>query len=290
MARVLSYFNDVTSPISHLESTSRVNAKDLFIIDDLAMKKKDLIILTESKLSTIMLQFGIDDFDDPILSPFITELKLSTEEFKHGPYKLSYDTLSASLLEDIRRALGLGTMAYRESYQHSRISHEHDYSKVECFTNYKLSDATDDPDAELSTLSSWLGTLSIWKKETVSSDYLPVRYDVFMPKIQLPMYEAQQVGEPRFTVQTNSFTQLTSDECKIEETRCSCDIAFMIDYTGSMGGPTNKGTASLESLTCTIDAEGTSISSTMEGTISTAGADGVTPSICPNSNDGVSRS
>ena len=116
MARVLSYFNGSSSPISHLERTSKVNAKDLFIIDDLALKQKDLVILTESKLSAIMLHFGVDDLNDPILAPFISEFKLNTEEFKHGPYKLSYDTLSASLLEDIRRALGLGTMAYRESY------------------------------------------------------------------------------------------------------------------------------------------------------------------------------
>lgn len=253
MARVLSYFNDASSPVSHLESTSRVNAEDLFIVEDLAMKPKDAAILTKSKLSAIMLNFGVDDLDDPALAPLIAEFKLSSEEFKHYPYKLSYDTLSASLLEDIRRALGLGTMAYRESYQHSKMSHEHDYSKVECFTNYKLSDATDDPDAELSTLSSWLGTLNIWRKETVSSDYLPARHDVFMPKIQLPSYETPQVGELRFAVQTNSFTQLTSDEGEIEETRCSCDIAFLIDYTGSMGTPIKTVAASLESFFDDLD-------------------------------------
>lgn len=253
MAKVLKYLNDASLPVSHLDSTARVRADDLFIVEDLAQKKKDLLILLEQKLSAIMLEFGIDSYDDPILAPLIAEFKLSSSEYKHEPYKISYDTLSSALLEDIRRALNFNTMAYRESYQHSRLGHEHDYSKVECFTNYKLSDITNDENVELSTLSSWLGSMTIWKKESLSSDYLPVKYDVFMPKIEIPPYETPQVGEMRLAIQTNEFTEMSSDEGETEEIRCSCDIAILIDHTGSMGLTIKKVGSSLDAFFGDLD-------------------------------------
>jgi hypothetical protein len=38
MATILEYLNDASSPISHLDNATKVNANDLFIVEDLALK------------------------------------------------------------------------------------------------------------------------------------------------------------------------------------------------------------------------------------------------------------
>lgn len=108
----------------------------------------------------------------------------------HESWKLDYTELSAQLFRDIRGALGLGTMAYRDTWEYSRLTHRHGYSKVRCYPKYtfeQVSAQYDDPTQVTGprSIPEWLGTARIWSlssvqvgttaagKPIMSAEYLP---------------------------------------------------------------------------------------------------------------------
>ena len=60
----------------------------------------------------------------------------------HENFKLSYSSLSTRVLDDISTRLGLSSMAYKDVWEYSLRSHEHEYSSVECYPQYTSSDIT----------------------------------------------------------------------------------------------------------------------------------------------------
>ena len=53
---------------------------------------------------------------------------------------MSYAALSARVLDDVESRLGLSSMAYKDVWEYALKSHEHEYSKVECYPQYTAED------------------------------------------------------------------------------------------------------------------------------------------------------
>ena len=55
-------------------------------------------------------------------------------DYVHANFKIRYDELSCRLLHDISAAFGFKSMAYREAWEHARVTHNHigEYNYVRC--------------------------------------------------------------------------------------------------------------------------------------------------------------
>ena len=101
---------------------------------------------------------------------FITERKTQAE---HDNYKLTYSDLSTQLYNDVAAALGLSSMAFRDVWEYALRSHEHDYSKVDCYPLYTSSNITSQYTPEETVpasphdLPEWLGTVAIWQTSSI---------------------------------------------------------------------------------------------------------------------------
>ena len=134
----------------------------------------------------------------------------------HENFKLSYSSLSTRVLDDISTRLGLSSMAYKDVWEYSLRSHEHEYSFVECYPQYTSSDITSqyESDEKVPTsphdLPEWIGTIAIcqtssvcigtdWRGRSILEDqYVEISTDIFMPHIVFPKYTTPDIGEVRF--------------------------------------------------------------------------------------------
>ncbi len=238
MSEELPYLGDASRKVSELDQVKRLEADDLFVLERLTPEHEKVAFALESSAAEVLSVIAVDVLDTELEIPLIAEFSGKMTGYFHASHKMTYGDLSSALLDCISAVLSLNTMSQRETWEHAKISHTHGYSKVEVHTNYQLSDATDDPTAELSTLSTWLGTMTIWEKKDLSSETMPVEYPVFTPKIDFELYAIPDIGEMRFICQTSEFTENSSlaasstklepfiDSSLLESNSMSCYWAF----------------------------------------------------------------
>lgn len=207
MSKELSYLGDASRKVSELDGVKRLESSDLFVLERLAPDYEKVAIALESSVGEVLSVVNVDVLDSELKIPLLAEFDGKMIECSHTSHKMTYGVLSSMLLDHISAAISLNTMSQRDTWEHAKISHAHSYSKVEVHTNYQLSDATDDLTAQLSTLSAWLGTMTLWEKQDSMSESVPVEYPIFMPKIDFESYAIPDIGELRFICQTSEFTE-----------------------------------------------------------------------------------
>ena len=160
---------------------------------------------------------------------YIVERNHGSEHFNK---KLTYSNLSSRVLHDISARLNFNTMAYKEAWEYSLKSHEHDYSLVDVFPQYMSSEVIDQyrrdwqyTAAQVQSYASnphsmkeWIGTVAIWQTSSIcigndsrgraiwQDRYVEISTDIYMPHVIFPRYAQPDIGEVRFLARNSCLT------------------------------------------------------------------------------------
>ena len=180
---------------------------------DITISVLDLLSQPVSQLSSIE-EISATDI-------YIVERNHGSEHFNK---KLTYSSLSSRVLHDISARLNFNTMAYKEAWEYSLKSHEHDYSLVDVFPQYMSSEVIDQyrrdwqyTAAQVQSYASnphsmkeWIGTVAIWQTSSIcigndsrgraiwQDRYVEISTDIYMPHVIFPRYAQPDIGEVRF--------------------------------------------------------------------------------------------
>lgn len=138
---------------------------------------------------------------------FIVERSYQNET-GHQNAKIEYSQISARMLQDISSLLNLNTMAYKESYEYSKIVHNHDsdYCKTECGASYSVFHETDDyKTVFLGKFVTYELNSNYQKTISETSVYFPM--PKFKPYIMPDIGEMRLMGWPRYDC-------LNSSQCR----------------------------------------------------------------------------
>jgi len=123
-----------------------------------------------------------------------------------GPYddgfRLAYEQLSARVAADVKAALALGSMAYREEYQYARVNHSHPYHKVRAVPCLSFEDVVAQyPESQRASLrprqiDEYMGTATVYDRADDGS-YAPFEYDFYSNRYNEHGYQQPVVGELR---------------------------------------------------------------------------------------------
>lgn len=74
---------------------------------------------------------------DEVIISKVTKIMGDIPEETVESFKISYDELSTKLIHDMKEALQLSSMAFRNVEEYSKINHKHDYSKVKVYPYFR---------------------------------------------------------------------------------------------------------------------------------------------------------
>lgn len=204
MLYTLSILDPTSLPVSQLLSAEQLCALDQFAVERKEEARGRSPILLEQYrteaseiLDGVLLELGATNVPEVVYN----EMLVGVGEYLHSNFKVSYDALSSRLLDDISAALGFNTMAYRDAWQHARITHTHpdDYSHLRCkavYTKEQVVAMGAEDKEDFTEMSNWLGTVVIWQQ--VGKKYLPISTDIFMPNFIFEEFPEPNIGEVRF--------------------------------------------------------------------------------------------
>lgn len=204
MLYTLSILDPTSLPVSQLLSAEQLCALDQFAVERKEEARGRSPILLEQYrseaseiLDGVLLELGATNVPEVVYN----EMLVGVGEYLHSNFKVSYDALSSRLLDDISAALGFNTMAYRDAWQHARITHTHpdDYSHLKCkamYTKEQVVAMGAEDKEDFTEMSNWLGTVVIWQQ--IGKKYLPISTDIFMPNFIFEEFPEPNIGEIRF--------------------------------------------------------------------------------------------
>ena len=207
---ILSVIDGVSLPISKLQEAPGIAASDLFVVERNDAQNIDEVV------DQLIEQFGYQPSDIP--EEMLQGMKDAVGDYVHANFKIRYDELSCRLLHDISAAFGFKSMAYREAWEHARVTHNHigEYNYVRCKAALSkaqvVAQGAEDLD-NVEDMPEWLGTMEIWSLS--GGEYVPLSTDFFMPRYKFETYHEPDIGEVRFMGWT-SFPTSTSEPYREE--------------------------------------------------------------------------
>lgn len=162
MTTHLSVLNDASKPISQLQTAEKLSAGDLFIVE-----KARFPIYQEEHLSQTFEQEIAGDIVDAILLEIGVEPEAANRQVLYSEMlgdvlgyinsngKIRYDQLSSRIFEDLSNAFNFNTMAFKDTWEYSKVNHQHkDYSDTRCFSKY-TADEVFQQGAKTTKLATW---------------------------------------------------------------------------------------------------------------------------------------
>ena len=222
---ILSIINGISLPISKLADAPDISAADLFAVEQNDCQNADEVV--------VQLVNGLGYELSDIPDDTIQGMREAVDSYVHANFKVRYDQLSCRLLHDISAAFDFKSMAYRESWEHARVTHNHtgEYNYVRCKAAFSKAQvvaqgAQDHENVE--DMPEWIGTMKIW---SLSGDqYLPTSTDFFMPHFKINAYDEPDIGEVRFMAWTQFPNASSKPYC--EKQMCGTEMVYDMETSG----------------------------------------------------------